>query len=117
MSSRSVKAEAAARALASLAAISPEEDAAITEAARSDSDNPPLTEGELANFRPILPEHLDAVLRVRGQRGPGRKPAKTQVTLRIDPDVLAAFKREGPGWQRRINEALRAAVLPKKRRA
>ena len=33
--------------------------------------------------------------------------AKEQVTLRIDQDVLEHFREGGPGWQDRINEALR----------
>ncbi len=33
--------------------------------------------------------------------------AKEQVTLRIDRDVLDYFQEGGPGWQERINEALR----------
>ncbi len=36
--------------------------------------------------------------------------AKQQVTLRIDPDVLAKFREGGPGWQGRINAALRVAA-------
>jgi uncharacterized protein (DUF4415 family) len=32
---------------------------------------------------------------------------KEQVTLRIDQDVLEYFQKGGPGWQDRINEALR----------
>ena len=32
---------------------------------------------------------------------------KEQVTLRIDQDVLEHFQEGGPGWQDRINEALR----------
>ncbi|WP_024507048.1 BrnA antitoxin family protein [Bradyrhizobium sp. ARR65] len=35
---------------------------------------------------------------------------KEQVTLRIDQDVLEYFQRGGPGWQDRINEALRKAA-------
>ena len=38
---------------------------------------------------------------------------KVRTTLRLDPDVLAAFRSGGPGWQTRINDALRkAAGLP-----
>jgi uncharacterized protein (DUF4415 family) len=33
--------------------------------------------------------------------------AKEQVSLRIDRDVLDYFQEAGPGWQDRINEALR----------
>jgi uncharacterized protein (DUF4415 family) len=36
--------------------------------------------------------------------------AKEQVTLRIDRDVLDHFQQEGPGWQDRINAALRKAA-------
>jgi len=35
---------------------------------------------------------------------------REQVTLRIDQDVLDHFRKGGPGWQDRINEALRKAV-------
>jgi uncharacterized protein (DUF4415 family) len=35
---------------------------------------------------------------------------KQQVTLRIDQDVLEHFQEGGPGWQDRINEALRKAA-------
>ncbi len=35
---------------------------------------------------------------------------KEQVTLRIDHDVLEHFREGGPGWQDRINEALRKAA-------
>ena len=31
---------------------------------------------------------------------------KTPVKLRLDPDVLAAFKATGRGWQTRVNAAL-----------
>ncbi len=35
---------------------------------------------------------------------------REQVTLRIDQDVLAHFQEGGPGWQDRINDALRKAA-------
>lgn len=42
---------------------------------------------------------------------PAKKPsvpnAKELVSLRIDRDVLDYFQEAGPGWQDRINEALR----------
>jgi uncharacterized protein (DUF4415 family) len=46
---------------------------------------------------------------VRG-RPPLREKAKSQVTLRLDPDVIARFREDGPGWQGRINAALRKAA-------
>jgi uncharacterized protein (DUF4415 family) len=35
---------------------------------------------------------------------------KELVSLRIDQDVLAHFQEGGPGWQDRINDALRRAA-------
>ncbi|HKR15949.1 BrnA antitoxin family protein [Rhizorhapis sp.] len=43
-------------------------------------------------------------------RPPKGAQAKRQVTLRLDPDVIARFKEGGPGWQSRMNEALRKAA-------
>jgi len=36
--------------------------------------------------------------------------AKELVSLKIDSDVLAHFQADGPGWQDRINDILRAAM-------
>ncbi len=41
---------------------------------------------------------------------PSMPGAKEQVSLRIDRDVLDYFQAEGPGWQERINTALRKAA-------
>lgn len=40
----------------------------------------------------------------------GFKPVarKEQLTIRVDSDVLAWYKRQGPGYQTRINALLRA---------
>lgn len=35
---------------------------------------------------------------------------REMVSLRLDSDVLAHFQDEGPGWQDRINAALRRAA-------
>lgn len=43
----------------------------------------------------------------------GRPPAlapKQAVKLRLDPDVLAALRATGDGWQTRINDMLRASL-------
>ncbi len=41
---------------------------------------------------------------------PSLPGAKEMVSLRIDRDVLDVFQADGPGWQDRINAALRRAV-------
>jgi uncharacterized protein (DUF4415 family) len=45
---------------------------------------------------------------------PGPKPsgkAKVMLTLRLDPDVVAKFRASGAGWQTRMAEALKQAVV------
>ena len=49
-------------------------------------------------------------------------PTKEQVAIRIDPEVLAAFRPDGPGWQTRMNAALKEWLsehrrAPRRRRA
>lgn len=77
-------------------------------------DSPELADEELARMRPareVLPkEFFDAIEKAR--RAPGRPSSenpKKQVTLRLDADVLEHFRADGPGWQGRINAALRKA--------
>jgi uncharacterized protein (DUF4415 family) len=43
------------------------------------------------------------------KRGRGRPPGakKAQMNLRIDLDVIEAYKAQGEGWQTRMNQALR----------
>jgi len=75
-------------------------------------ENPEWTEETTARSRPaskMLPPHVAASLVKR----PGGRPAgsnKESVTLRLDKDVLDRFRADGPGWQTRINEAVRKAV-------
>lgn len=87
-----------------------EEDARITAAAESDPDNPPLTEEDFARARPadeVIPEFMKEWRRSRGKQ---KAPTKQLVSMRLDRDVLDHFKRGGPGWQSRINAALRKAM-------
>lgn len=44
------------------------------------------------------------------RRGRPAGSAKRLVSLRIDQSVLDRFRADGPGWQSRINEALRKAA-------
>lgn len=42
---------------------------------------------------------------------PPKPDKKVSIHLRIDPDIRDAFKATGQGWQSRMNEALRAAII------
>lgn len=43
----------------------------------------------------------------RGRPPKAKEDLKLPTRLRLDPDVVAHFKATGPGWQTRINDALR----------
>jgi uncharacterized protein (DUF4415 family) len=77
-----------------------------------DDDNPEWTEEDFAiatRFEPsikakdLTPEILARVAR----RGPQRAPTKVAVSIRLSPEVISYFKAKGPGWQSKIDEALR----------
>src|SRR5450755_1604672 len=55
-----------------------------------------------AAFKTATTKPLDPV-----PERPSIPNAKELVSLRIDRDVLEHFQESGPGWQDRINEALR----------
>jgi uncharacterized protein (DUF4415 family) len=77
-------------------------------------------EGEAMSRRPIPPDARTAAEKAfkaattQKAELPPEQPsipgAKEQVTLRIDRDVLDFFQADGPGWQDRINQALRKAA-------
>jgi len=59
------------------------------------SDIPPLTEDFWAN----------------AIRNPFYKPVKQQLTVRLDADVIAWLRKQGKGYQTRMNSVLRETML------
>ncbi|MFA7242656.1 MAG: BrnA antitoxin family protein [Sulfuricellaceae bacterium] len=59
--------------------------------------------------RPATVEEMNAGIEParRGRGRPAGSGNKEQVAIRFDNDVLAAFRSAGPGWQTRMNAALR----------
>ena len=55
------------------------------------------------------PERIQA-RRVGRPVGSVAAQTKQPVKLRLDPDVLAALRASGDGWQTRINDMLRASL-------
>ncbi|MCL2657581.1 MAG: BrnA antitoxin family protein [Betaproteobacteria bacterium] len=80
--------------------------AAAPEVATANADNPPTTDFDWENaiVSHSLPE-LQEKLAAR-RRGPGKKPARVAIQLRLPPEVLEAWKATGPGWQTRMAEDL-----------
>ena len=69
--------------------------------AASDDDAPDLS----------APYWTDKFAKAKVQRGrPKADVTKVSTTIRLDPDIIAAFKAQGSGWQSRINDALRKAA-------
>jgi uncharacterized protein (DUF4415 family) len=60
-----------------------------------------------AVFKPAAPPPVEPV---RVKPNGGVPAAKETVSIRLDSDVLAHFQEDGPGWQERINAALRRAA-------
>lgn len=74
------------------------------------SDSPELTHKELALAKPFSEVFPDLAASARRGRGPQKAPTKELVTLRLDRAALAAFRATGPGWQRRVDEAVKKAA-------
>jgi uncharacterized protein (DUF4415 family) len=72
--------------------------------------SPPLTEKQLAQFRPIREVAPEILALVRRFRGPQKRPTKRLISLRLDPDVIDHFRARGKNWQSRINATLRKAA-------
>ncbi|GJE62129.1 BrnA antitoxin family protein [Methylobacterium trifolii] len=91
--------------------LSDAEEAEVQAGIAADPDNPELTDAQLAEMRPAedaLPAGLYRALTKRGR--PKSENKRVQVTLRMDPGVIEAFKSGGPGWQTRMNEVLERAA-------
>lgn len=79
-----------------------------SERARVLGCEPDLTDPDAPDFSLEMRTELT---RLRGRpRGQGRKEA---TSLRIDKDVLAAYRATGRGWQTRMNDALRVWIEAK----
>ena len=46
----------------------------------------------------------------RGRGRPKSAAAKAQISVRLDPDVIAKLREAGPGWQSQINDLLRLGL-------
>ncbi len=89
--------------------ISDEEESRIQAEIAEDPDKPEWTEEDFRNARPFAEVFPELAESIRRGRPPAANPKK-QVTLRLDADVVEKFRAGGPGWQTRINQALRKAA-------
>ncbi len=87
-----------------------------------DAENPEWTQEDFDRAISFskLPESLQEKLRsLKKQRGPQKSPTKEVVTMRLSRDVVEQLRATGPGWQTRVDAALRQWIekQPKRRRA
>lgn len=60
-----------------------------------------------AAFKKATTKPVEAAVETKKAIVPG---ARELVSIRLDQDVLAYFQEDGPGWQDRLNAALRRAA-------
>ena len=92
-----------------------DEDAAINAGIAADDDSPELGEQWFAQARPasevFAPATYAALVAMKRPRGrPKAEHTKVFTAIRLDADLLEAFKATGKGWQSRVNAALRVYV-------
>ena len=86
------------------------------------SELPPLTEERKAELKSLAEKPdseidfsdippLDEAFWARAVPNPFFKPVKIHASVRIDADVLAWLKSHGKGYQTRMNNILRKAML------
>jgi len=73
----------------------------------ADPDNPEWT---AQDFRRAKPFTKAFPVLLKSGRGPQQAPTKVAVSLRLTREVVEHFKAGGPGWQTRIDKALKKAV-------
>ncbi|MFT4927973.1 MAG: hypothetical protein ACI8WB_004088 [Phenylobacterium sp.] len=77
----------------------PEEDAQIQVGINADPDAFEIT-----------PEMISSGQVVQRRRGKQKSPLKIQKTIRFDPQVLAYFEPDKPGWQKRLATGLKIFI-------
>lgn len=70
------------------------------------SDNPEWTKADVKAAKPFTETFPDLAASIR-RRGAQKLPTKVPISIRLSPEVIRHFKASGPGWQSRIDNALR----------
>ncbi|MBF0268046.1 MAG: BrnA antitoxin family protein [Alphaproteobacteria bacterium] len=83
---------------------------AVAASSQGDDDIPEWTAADFKRARPAAKVVPEIVAEYRRGRGPQKTPTKKLVSLRLSQEVLDHFKATGPGWQTRIDKALKKVV-------
>lgn len=76
---------------------------------RAVSDNPEWTPKDFAKAKRFDEAFPDLASTIR-RRGKQKAPTKKAISMRLDADVLEAYKATGVNWQSRINSDLRKVM-------
>ncbi len=74
-----------------------------------DLDSPALTKEQMAKAKPFAEALPDLAAAIRRRGRPKLENPKEAIKLRLDTNILASYRHEGPGWQTKINADLRKA--------
>lgn len=69
-----------------------------------DDDSPEWTDEDFARARPLAEAMPGLMRKVRGTQ---KSPTKERITIRLSRDVIGRFRSSGPGWQGKVDTALR----------
>ncbi|PWC13410.1 hypothetical protein DDT56_15270 [Brenneria corticis] len=70
-------------------------------------ENHYVWDGQDEDDRPMTAEEKKAALAAIRKPGRPKGSAKTTTTIRLDDEVLEAFRATGKGWQTRVNDVLK----------
>lgn len=91
-----------------LKTISDEEEAEIQRQIAADPDDEDLSDD--AAKRPMTFAQVLEIEKIRQRGRPSVASPRQQISIRLDPDLLAHYKAMGKGWQGRLNDDLRKAA-------
>ena len=85
------------------------EEARIQRGIAADPDNPEWTKQDFQRAKPFA-KAFPSLAKSGRRRGLQKQPTKVAVSLRLTREVVEHFKAEGPGWQTRMDDALKKAA-------
>lgn len=66
-----------------------------------------LTPEDLKGFKPAAEVLPPSLMKKLGVRGAQKAPVKERITIRLSREVVDGFRATGPGWQTRMDAALK----------
>jgi uncharacterized protein (DUF4415 family) len=74
------------------------------------ADDAPLTDKELRSARRLRDAEPTLVAAIKRSRGRPAGRSKETIHISLDADIVATLRKNGKGWQTRLNEMLRVAM-------